>query len=529
MIPDEKQKRLRYLQLKKKKALATATIQDEPSFSENLVKDAKNVGAGFLEAGEMIAKAPIQAPMVLGKSVMQLTGGTPLSETDIAGEAAALGNLVKTVPGAIARRAGEIITSPQESFIKRPISTVLDVASVAPMVGMASKVAQASKLGQKVGAIAEAGKARVGNAAVRGLEAFTSTPEKAIRRRLDRPQQVKSAIAKDAEEAPFVPVADELAQSVNKLGQDARKSAVNADEKLSKSIYLNDGAIPRDEMLSIVEKERQRLSTQGRIVGNAKKAAADRLDELAEDIRNLEGETVSQFNVKKFVQSLDNDIDWGTTTNAPSNLALERVRYRLDSKLKEGNPAYRAEIAESARKTRVFKRAERQFGLQKEVGGGLQPTDATVSKLKSVSQTRMPFVEKRLRDVTRETGADFVEKTRDIDAALKLQGGVTAGSRKAVSGLGIGASIGGLSGGPVGAGIGGTLGTIIGLLTDVRGRSMAGAAIGGYERASKVAELLKMTQYDPRVRALIQYSNNPINKRLATSYYGSRGVPPEDF
>lgn len=529
MSDQEDLDRLRYLQLKKKKALATGTATVDPSFSENLVSDAKDIGKGLLETGKALVKAPFQAPMTIGKTALELSKGTPISETSLGNEASSLVSLVKNAPGAIAKRTGEIVSHPLDSLYNRPISTALDVASVVPILTGAGRAIRGSRVvTSAANAIKDAEIAgKLENAGVRALETFTSTPEKAIKRRLARPNEVRTAISQGAEEAPFVPVADDLAKSVNTLGQDARKSAVIADEALSKSKYLNDRAIPRDELLSVVKKEKSRLSTQGRIVGKSKQAAAERLDQLAEDISKLRGETVSEANVKKIIKSLDPDINWGAPENAPANLALERVRYRFDAKLKEGNPEYRNLIAESARKTKVYKRAERGFALEKQVGGSLEPTDATINKLKSIGKTRMPIVERRLKDVSRETGVDFVERSKDIDAALNFKGGSPNGSRKAFGFGAIGSAAGGMVGGYPGAAIGGSMGTLLGLLTDTRGRVMAGSVIDAYKRSGKIGELLKLAESDPRLRALVNASQSPRARNVSMGWIGSR-ISSED-
>lgn len=506
---------------------------NEPSFAENLKKDASEIGSGLVQTGKLIAKAPLLGP----KTGLELIQGTPLSETTGAKFGSAVVNMMKEAPGAVANRVKEIATKREQAFYERPISTTLDVASIIPPIAAATRAVKGSNIiskFSKAGSIATkaAEGTRLENAAIRGLESITMTPEKAIRRRLARPEMVKTAIRKGTEEAPFLPVADELATAVNQIGEKARQSAAVADDLLSKSKYLNDGAFVKDDLIKVVNAERKKLFTQGRIVGDAKKAAAKKLDKLKADVSSLRGETVPQSNVKKFIKDLDKDIDWNSPTSQPSNLALERVRVKLDSKLKNANPAYREAIADSSKATRVFKRGSRQFGLTKEVGGGFQATESTISKLKSVGNTRTPIMERKLKDIEELTGKDFIERTRDIDTALKFQGGVTTGARKAVSGGTIGAGLGGLFGGAEGAFTGGTLGTVLGLLFDTRGRSLAGPIVDAYAKAGKLGELLKIADNNPRVAALIRRgmntSTSPMAKRFAGSYLSMRGISPED-
>lgn len=506
------------------------SIRDIP---ENFMKDAREIGSGLVQTGKLLAQAPLLGP----KTGLELIQGTPLSETTGAKFGSAVVNMMKEAPAAIANRVKEIASDPYGEFKKKPISTTLDVASIIPPIAAATRAVKGSNIiskFSKAGAIAsKASKGtRLEDAAIRGIESITMTPEKAIRRRLSRPEMIKTAIKEGTEEAPFLPVADDLAIAVNQIGEKARKSASVADDLLSKSKYLNDGAFTKDSLLGVVNAEKKKLFTQGRIVGDAKKAAAKRIDKLKADVSALRGETVPQSNVKKFIKDLDKDINWAVPENQPSNLALERVRFKLDAKLKKANPEYKDAIAKSAKETRTFKRASRQFGLNKEVGGGFQATDATVSKLKSVGQTRSPILERKLKDVESLSGQDFIERARDIDTALKFEGGVTTGARKAVSGGTIGAGLGGLIGGPEGALTGGALGTVLGLLFDTRGRSIAGPIVDAYAKAGKLGELLKIADNNPRVAALIRRgmntSTSPMAKRFSGSYLSMRGISPED-
>lgn len=528
--------RLRYLQLKKKKALSMAQADDtepESSLAENFVTDAKEIGTGLLDAG----KAAANIPLNLLASASEARYGIPPSETEAGRGVRGIAKAIPKIPGAIVDRAKEIVTDPAGSFVKRPISTTLDVASVAfPVLDGVNAIRgnkAVSNLARGAGELLS--KDKLTNAAIRGLEAATTTPETAIRRRLARPNEVKNAIVAGTEESPFLPVADELARSVNTLGQDARKTASVADETLSKSKYLNDRAIPRDSIVEIIKKEKARLRTQGTVIGKSKNAAAARLDALAEEAEKLRGTVISEANIKKFVKDLDTDIDWDVKENGPLNLALERVRYRLDAKLKAGNPEYREKIAESARKTRLFKRAGRQLGMEKVTGSGLQATDATVAKLKSVGATRTPIVERRLSEIAKETGNDFIERSKDIDTALKLRGGVTNGSRKALGFGTVGAGVGGLVGGVPGAALGSSVGSALGLLTDIRGRGMASMILDlidkakGGDKVGRVRQFNELAKANPTLLAILESANrSPAARRSAKAYLGYRGFTSED-
>jgi len=526
--------RLRYLQLKKKRALAMAgKAPANGSLMENLKADAKEQGKNLLSLGWAVANTPktmlIDAPISAMKSVAEMARGVPMTETEAGkGFVDAVEGATK-VPGAVVRRVKEIATNPRKAFVEKPITTVLDVASAVPVAGAGFRGAKAVTR-----AVSGAGRSELG---LRALEAASGAPRKAIERRLVRPDQVRGAIPTGAGETPYAPLADELAKAVNEVGEKARTGAASATEKLSSSKYLMDRAIPKEEILKVVTREKARLRTQGSVVGEAKQTAMARLAKLEKQIDSIRGETVSEKNVKGLIKSLDPDINWKATENAPANLALERVRYRLDAKLKKGNTEYREAIAPVSRQMRVFKRSQRQFGLDKETGGGFVASDATASKLKSIGSGKVPMSERRLRQLESETGRDFTERARDIDAALQFEGGATQGSRRVVSfrdllaavGGATGAAVGGPTGAAVGAVGGGVAGSILGLITDTNGRRLAAKMIDNYLAVRPNATAKEIVMKNPNLKALIRYSMyNQTPQRAAMAYLGLRSVPSEN-
>jgi hypothetical protein len=376
---------------------------------------------------------------------------------------------------------------------------------------------------------------------VKALEAFTGAPKAAINRRLVRPDQVRSAIPEGALETPYAPMADDVARSVNELGDKARVGAAKARETLSPSRYLNDGAFTRDELVAIVSNEKKRFRTQGKVIGEAKQAAMKKIMSLEKDISKLRGETVSQKNVEKIIKSLDQDINWAAKENAPTNLALERIRRRFDVKLKDKNQGYRESIAPVSKQMKTFKRAQDQFGLKKEVGGFVA-SDATASRLKSIGSGKMPMSERRLRELGRESGKDFAETAKDIDAALKFEGGATQGSRRVVSfrdilsgiGTGVGGVAGYIMGGPIGAGVGAAAGatggrvagSVLALITDTNGRKIAAKIIDQYLAIRPQATAKELITANPTLKAMVLSSMAKKSPQSAmAAYVGFRSAP----
>jgi hypothetical protein len=540
MEAQEAQARLRYLQLKKKKALAVPSREipasDRP-FMENVVEDAKRQGGNLLSLGKMGVMAPkammIDAPAQAIGSVVDMARGVPFSETKSgAGFSSAIETAAK-LPGQAMSRIGELASNPKGAFLEKPITTTLDLAAAIPAVGFATRGAQAATRAMK-GAASSIGRSPVG---VRALETATGAPRAAIERRLARPDAVRNAIPAGATETPYAPLADDLAKAVNEVGDKARTGAAKAVENLSSSKYLNDRAVPKEDLVKIIAREKSRLRTQGATVGESKNAAAARLDKLKGQVSKIKGNLVSEKNIKDLVKSLDPDINWKATENAPTNLALERIRYGFDAKLKKGNPAYREAIAPVSRQMRVYKRSQRQFGLEKDGPGGFVPSDATASKLKSVGMGKVPMAERRLSQLEKETGRDFTNKARDIDAALKFEGGATQGSRRVVGfsdilgliGTGAGASVAGVPGAMIGGAAGKGAGAILGLITDTNGRKMAANIIDNYLAVRPTATAQELVTANPKLRALIQYSmKDQTPQKALSTYLATRSIPSKD-
>ena len=485
-----------------------------PGFLDNAAKDAADQAKGVVALGGTALR-----------TAADLATGRPLMETEGAKVAGDIVENLPKLPGAVVDRVKEVVGNPKKAFYEKPITTALDVASVVPAVG--AGVRGVSELGEAVARTVP--KIAESDAGIRALESVTGAPRKAIERRLARPDAVRNAIPEGAAETPFAPLADEVAKAANSVGEKARMGAAQAQDKLSTSRYLNDRAIPKDDILKIVDREKARLRVGGTVVGDAKAAALDRLSRLRDQLDGLRGETVSEARVKDVIKSLDPDINWKATENGPSNLALERLRFRLDARLKNANPDYREAIAPVSKQMRTLKRAQRQFGLEKETGSGLVASDATASKLKSIGSGKVPMSERRLAELAKESGGDFVERAKDIDAALKFEGGAPQGSRRVLSFGGTGAAAGAAAAGPAGAAIGGLAGAVLGLITDTSGRKIAAKIIDAYLAKKPTATALEMIEENPKLKAMIALEH--ITKKTGVpfgAYAGSKSVPAED-
>lgn len=103
---------------------------DEQNVLQNAVSDLKGLG----ESVKRIATSPLDIPMSVGRTGVELAQGKPFMETPVGQQASELAGL----PKAIFNRAKDVVTDPVGSFQKNPIYTTMDVASIAvPAAGAA--------------------------------------------------------------------------------------------------------------------------------------------------------------------------------------------------------------------------------------------------------------------------------------------------------------------------------------------------------------------------------------------------------
>ena len=160
--------------------------------------------------------------------------------------------------------------------------------------------------------------------------------------------------------------------------------------------------------------------------------------------------------------------------------------------------------------TRLLKKAQRLFNVERDIGRGFKPTNATATALKTaVGETRVDS--KDVLDALREiTGRDYLREAENAVLASKFVGGRTQGSRRvnlgAIVGMGLGGGMGSLLGMP-----GTTMGTIAGGMggayLDTQGGSIAGSIIDKLARIPmEQAERVAVSPMFRRVLAASGYA-----------------------
>lgn len=190
------------------------------------------------------------------------------------------------------------------------------------------------------------------------------------------------------------PMVEELAQTklpkvAESFDEIRRGLAEKAGKTLSTSRYLNDGAIPKTDILKTIDSVRKDL---GGVYTPESQAAAKVLDKIKSNFGKLRT-TVSQNNIHDIIKVLDKEIPWNKLWEAPETLtatdeSLISLRTSYDEILKNSNKNY-ADIMKPLSETiNVRNEFLKKFNFKKgkpfgELGRKYEPGDMTVSKLKN--------------------------------------------------------------------------------------------------------------------------------------------------
>ncbi|MBI4397038.1 MAG: hypothetical protein HY548_08090 [Elusimicrobia bacterium] len=408
-------------------------------------------------------------------------------------------------PGAILERVKELATQPVESFKEHPVNTAADVMSVVFPAAKAAAGTKAGKAvigaaGDAVDAVLDPVAAAAGKGTQKAMSAVFGPSEKAIRERLERNAAIVNA-------KTFPELAEDLAKSAEDISTQITKLDKHAWESLSKSHDPTKGAIPKTDIYKLIRDVRKEIQiTGGGAIGPAQKNAIRAIDEIIKDLEKVgakvpgrvrsamgvpsdvkRSDFLSQAQVKEVLQSIRKNVKFNDDTAEITNRAIENVSESLDDLLKSKNQEYAARMEPVAERTRALKETQRLFNIKKETGGGFVPTDTTASKVKTSVDVNKAVTQKKLEDVKRFTGRDFLQEAEDFSLNQQFSGGAPNGARR-VAGLGaIGGAAGGYMAGPEGWKLGAGLGAAAGLVIDKVGGRMAASMIDWYVRNQPLA------------------------------------------
>lgn len=347
-------------------------------------------------------------------------------------------------------------------------------------------------------------------AGVRGIEpvlkgaipTFLGPTKEAVAARIASNSAIKNAPS-------YLQQAERLPVILKNVGKAIDNLYDKASGFLRSSTDVNKGAVPVSKVNQTLSALQEGLKVGETTVGEADKAAANKIQKLISDISDIVprpvppkllgpsgGEIVlkqkeaflPEQTVRKLIQRIRKNIDFTDKSASSTNSVLTDVSGQLDAMLKAGNKDYAKAIRPVANLTRLQNDVVDKFGLTKRTGEGLAPTDATISSLKSLPSDRRGVSQNLAKKLKVVSGEDLTKASKNRQLNEQFVGGNAQGSRRTLGGATIGSAIGSGIGHMLGSpGVGGSIGTMVGgisgMATDTSGRQLAGQIIDAYVRA----------------------------------------------
>lgn len=270
-------------------------------------------------------------------------------------------------------------------------------------------------------------------------------------------------------------LAEDFSGTMKKLkGQIAEKSGQ------ANALLSADKDIPRPYIESALDDGIKGLQVAGKegpvVFGPTDKSALKTLEGLKSDIADLP-DTLSQQDLKKIIQKMDDNINWDDQSQNKLNQILEGLRHNFDSTLKFQNKGYAKAIEPVSERLQLMNDLKRQFNLKNVPGEGLVPTDTTATKMQSSLRDNKQVTQGNLEQLKGYTGDDYAAQAKDFQLANQFDRTGAQGSRRTVLGTALGGLIG--HGNPVAMGAG----ALTGATLDKYGGKVLGKMIDGYVKA----------------------------------------------
>jgi hypothetical protein len=342
------------------------------------------------------------------------------------------------------------------------------------MIGDMGTGAEVEAGGKVLGAAIKAASPVVKAGIIKGIKTVFGPSEEAINAWLENPKLPTSD--------DVVALARKVPQTINKLKGIITQADDQAGKLLSDSPLPQQGAIPKDNLLNLIDKERSNLeTTPGVIVGTADQAAADHLDALKNSISQLPGDHVPETAVHKLLQRVSKNINFADKSVTPTNEALANFRSGASQILKKQSQPYADAMEEIHDLLNVHDSVISDLGLTNQIGAGLQPSNQTISALQGLNKATKSITQDHLSDLAKLTGDDYVKAAQNAKYAEEFRRGSPNGSRRVnwAGGVGsvVGSGVGWLTGHPViGAATGLAAGETAGAIGDTYGGPLAGVA-----------------------------------------------------
>lgn len=351
-----------------------------------------------------------------------------------------------------------------------------------------------------------------------GIPTLLGPSREAVAARLANPAILQNAPS-------YLSQAERLPKVLDGIKTGIEKAYNRASSFLRNSPEPSAGAVPVSQVANILGDLQNELKVGQATVGASDKSATTKLQSLVGDVNDIikrptpapilgpTGQPIilkkaeaflPETTLHKVIQRIRKDINWDDKSASVANSVLTDVSGQLDTLLKTGNQTYARGMKPVAALTRLYNDSRDAFSLTKRTGEGLQPTDATISAMKSLPQERRGITQKVAQRIKAVTKEDFVKNSKTRALAEQFIGGNAQGSRRTLGGGVIGTALGTGLGHVVGyPGEMGTLGSmaggLVGMATDTSGREMAGRIIDTYFRAKP---FLAKIPYDIAVRLI---------------------------
>lgn len=466
------------------KSTATPT---EPPAPSSFISD---VGTSAVREAKGIVKG---LPAVVGEaskvaSILPDTARYPIQRLmGIPSERTALMQDVETakaIPGGLVQTlvdTAHAVRHPVKSFRQGPIGTTATIASLLfpaarmlrgalPAVGMAgaAEMGTAAKMGTMAGTAATEATPGIGQRVLaKGLRVGVGIPEEATFSRMKNPAAVKTAFS-------HLELADQVVDSVKNLGEQIKTLSEKAAETLRASPYIEEGAIPKTDVLKRLESARRQI---GGAYTPEKQNAIKALKGIEQNLKDKLKSTVSETQIKSLIQELDSNINWGDPSASTRNKALIKLRTGIDKILKDQNPSYKNAMVDVDEAMRVNDKMQSTFGIERETARGLKPSNQTVNKIKSALKEDKLYTQDVLSRFEKLTGEDLTTKIKNANARALFEGtDITPGRySRGLIGLSAGEMAGRLMGLP--PAMGAAMGAAAGAFADIYGRGAAAKII----------------------------------------------------
>jgi hypothetical protein len=235
-----------------------------------------------------------------------------------------------------------------------------------------------------------------------GVAGLLDVPMEAIEEKLKRPAAIRAA-------KTTTEIADELPDMLDVLDDVIKKADDKAWATLNRSIYLEEGAIPKADLLKVVSGISKKM---GAAIGKQDVAAKRALSNLTRELQR-QRPTISQGHLRDIIRKIDRNINWGDPTASTMNKKLINARVGFDNILKSKNTAYKKAMEPMGDMIRTRDDMLKRFSIKKTPTKGYEISDATVSKIKASHKEVKAATQKLFGDLRKYVNVPLKGNVKD--------------------------------------------------------------------------------------------------------------------